>query len=505
MDKKYFLFKRDKNGTSPNGSTSMVDMEPSEVASVHSSVARSPEAGTQTAEPRVATELGGRGHWRMEALADIDPALQVKWKAPPRWLPPTFHSLAYRQFLLLWLAQITNSLSLWMEQVARPILVLMVTGSGVQLGLVVAARGLPQLFLGPFAGVVADRFDRRWVILISKALGMVVNFAFAIIIITGQLELWHIYATAILRSLLNAFDNPARQALIPSLVPANLLVNAVGINMGSMQIVRIGAASVAGFTLALVGIGGTFLIVALVSVVPVILTYAMRVPEIGRVRRGGESWIRSLADGFRFAWQEKPIFAILVLMGFHSIFGQPYLQVFVPLIALQFMDFAFLGFLGIEGEKAHEVGLGLLLAASGAGALLGSLVVASIGERLRRRGLIVLGGLTLYGLAVSALGLSSLTELIILPFLFVTLVGVGQSLLLAVKNAILMELTPNEVRGRVFSIQSLDRGLSTIGSSGGGFLAAAITAPFAMAIYGAAVAVGAVAVGIFLPVFRKVD
>ncbi|MBM2825976.1 MAG: transporter [Dehalococcoidia bacterium] len=452
---------------------------------------------------------GGAGMARFHgriAIEDLPEGVKAQeWKTPPRWLPSTLHSLAYANFLFLWLAQITNSLSLWMEQVARPVLVLMVTGSGVQLGLVVAARGLPQLFLSPVAGVVADRFDRRKVILVSKSLGMVVNFAFAIVIITGQLELWHIYASSILRSMLNAFDNPARQALIPNLVPPNLLVNAIAVNSGSMQLVRILAASIAGFSIAFVGIGGTFLIIALVSVVAVVFTYMMQVPHWGRVSRRQESWIGSMIDGFRYALKEKAIFAILVLLTFQSIFGQPYLQIFVPLIALQFMDFSFLGEFGVEPNKAHEVGLGLLLAASGFGALLGSLIVATIGERLRHRGFIVIGGLTLYGLAVTALGLSSLTGLMILPFLFVSIVGVGQTLLLTVKNAILMELTPNDMRGRVFAIQSLDRGLSTIGASGGGFLAAAVGAPIGLAIYGAAVAVGAIWVGIFMPALRRVD
>lgn len=448
--------------------------------------------------------------WESEPLpgvvtAEAQEEIQADWQKPPRWLPPTFHALAYPQFLLLWLSQITNSLALWMEMVARPILVLMVTGSAVQLGLVVAARGLPQLFLSPLAGVVADRFDRRVVMLVAKTFSMILYFLFAIIILTGRLELWHIYATALLKSMLNAFDGPARQALLPSLVPPRLLVNAIGINTGSMQLVRIGAASAAGFSLALFGIGGTFLIIALVSAVAVILTYMMRVPEWGRLKRRQESWFGSLIEGFRFAWKEKAIFAILVLLTFQSIFGTPYLQIFVPLIALQFIDFTFLRAFGIEGERAQEVGLGLLLAASGFGALMGAVLVATIGERLRRRGLIVIGGLTLYGTAIAALGISSNTAFVLLPFLFITIVGVGQSLLLAVKNAIILQLSPNEVRGRVFSIQSLDRGLSTLGSSGGGFLAAAIGAPFALAIYGATVAIGALWVGVFMPVLRRVD
>ena len=97
---------------------------------------------------------------------------------------------------------------------------------------------------------MSDRFDRRVVMLFSKSLSMAVNTLFAVIMITGNLELWHIYATAILRSLLMAFDGPARQALLPSLLPPNLLLNGIALNTGSMQIVRILSASVAGFFIA---------------------------------------------------------------------------------------------------------------------------------------------------------------------------------------------------------------------------------------------------------------
>ncbi len=438
-----------------------------------------------------------------EITATID--TDVAWHAPPRWLPSTFHALAYRDFFLLWLAQITNSLSLWMEQVARPVLVLLVTGSEVHLGLVVAARGLPQLFMGPVAGVVADRFDRRVVILGSKVSGMAVNIVFAAIILTGQLELWHIYVTAVLRSMSNAFDNPARQALIPSLVPPKLVMNAFAVNSGSMQLVRIAAASVAGFSLALFGVGGTFGIVAAVSITPVIITYFMKIPTWARVEvRKEESWMHSMAEGFRFAWKEKIIFAILVLLAIQSIFGTPYIQVFVPILALKFLDFGFLSILGIEESRAAEVGLGLLLGASGVGALLGTVIIATIGERLSHRGLIVISGLSLYGLAICAMGISSYFPAI-LPFLFVMIVGIGQSMLMPVKNVLLMEYSPNEIRGRIMSLQSLDRGLTTLGSSGGGLLAALIGAPFAMALYGLAVVVGTVVTAIVIPALRRVD
>ena len=153
---------------------------------------------------------------RMERMATaIQDAPEVAWKEPPRWLPPTFHALAYRDYLLLFIGQISNSLAMWMDLVARPVMVVALTGSPVQLGLIALARGVPMMFLGPIGGLVSDRFDRRIVMLFSKSLSMAVNVTFAAIIITGHLELWHIYATAILRSLLMAFGRPRASCPAP--------------------------------------------------------------------------------------------------------------------------------------------------------------------------------------------------------------------------------------------------------------------------------------------------
>ncbi len=220
-------------------------------------------------------------------------ASAVAWREPPRWLPATLHSLAYKNYFLLLVGQISNSLAQWMDMIARPIMIIALTGSAVQLGLVTLARGLPQMALGPFAGVLADRMDRRLLMLIAKSLSMVVNVVFAVLIVTGKMELWHIYVTAILKSLLMAFDQPARQALLPALVPPRLLMNAVALNNGTMQVSRIISASLAGGIIALWAkafgfletdvraFGGVYLAIIVVFVVAIVATYLLKVPPWG--------------------------------------------------------------------------------------------------------------------------------------------------------------------------------------------------------------------------------
>ena len=446
----------------------------------------------------------------MQAVAEAAP--EVEWKEPPSWLPPTFHSLAYKDYLLLFIGQISNSLAMWMDLVARPALVLFMTGSAVQLGAISLVRGVPMMFLGPIGGLVSDRFDRRVVMLVSKALSMAVNIVFVAIIVTGNLELWHVYATAVLRSLLMAFDGPARQALLPSLVPQKLLLNAVALNTGSMQIVRILSASVAGFLIAIWAFafgfveedprsfGGVYLLAAAAYVIAVAATYMIRVPMEGRVERTADTWLTGLTQGFKFAGKSPVILGLLVLFAVQSLFGMPYLQVFVPWLAIKVMDIG-------------TAGMGILIAVSGFGSLGGALVIATLGTNMRHRGMYIIGGLVIYGLALAGLGLTSVLPLVsilgltvpLLPFLMVIIVGIGQTTLMTLRTAVMMELTPNELRGRVFSLMMLDRGFSLVGSGVGGFAIAVIGGPITVAIYGVLCAIGAVAVGVLLPSLRKVD
>lgn len=437
---------------------------------------------------------------------------QTDWKDPPQWLPPTFHALAYRDYVLLWLGQISNSLSMWMDLVARPALVVAMTGSAVQLGLIALVRGLPMTVLAPFAGVLADRIDRRILMLISKLASLVITTGFSALILTGNVELWHVYVTAILRSLAMAFDQPARQALLPTLVPPNLLVNAVALNMGSMQVVRILSATVAGFLIAgwafafgfgeddTRAFGGVYLLGAITYIIAVVCTYILKVPPEGQVARTEDSWFTSMAEGFRFAWRQPVILGILALFGVQSLFGMSLNQVFVPWLALEVMD-------------VGHAGMGLLLAASGIGALVGSLVLATYGARLRHRGLIILGGLAVMGLAVAGLGVTSVLPVVtvmgvmiaVLPSIMIIFAGLGQAAMTTLKNAVLLEVTPNELRGRVFSIQSLDRAFSTLGGALGGFTIALVGGPMAVTVFGVLLLVSTIGVGAKTSALRKYD
>ena len=207
-----------------------------------------------------------------------------------------------------------------------------------------------------------------------------------------------------------------------------------------------------------------------------------------------------LIHGFRYAKDSPVIFGLLVLFAVQSLFGMPYLQVFVPWLALKVMD------MGAEG-------VGMLLAISGVGSLAGALGLATLGTRLRNRGLLIVGGLAMYGLALTGLGLTSVLPLVailglaipVLPLIMIIIVGVGQTAMMTLRTGVLMEITPNELRGRIMSLMTLDRGFSTLGSGAGGFAISLVGGPIALAVYGVLCATGAILVGIILPAVRKID
>ena len=403
----------------------------------------------------------------------------------------------------MWLAQITNSAALWMEQVARPILVIDMVGGDPTLAAlhvsgVLASRTLPQFGFGLIAGVLADWYDRRTLILVSKIIGMVINFLFAFLLLSGMAELWHVYATGVLRAIATSFDNPARQALIPSLVPPQHLANAVALNSASMQTMRIGAASIAGISLALIGVPGTFLAVAIISVGAVILTYLMHVPPMPHVSgKSVKSAFGSMWEGMVYAWQVPSIRGVLLLTLTFFTLGMAYLQVFAPLFAKVVLDIG-------------DSGYGLMVAVTGIGSLAGSLTIATLSPS-KWRGPLMIILMSVLGVMLVLFGASTYLprlfgeQWIIVMFVTVIFLGALQSSYLALGNTLLLEQAPEEKRGRIMGVLSQDRSMITFGATLAGILSAAFGPQIAQMLFGVGLILCAIGVSTFLPIIRKVD
>ena len=411
-----------------------------------------------------------------------------------RFRSGTFASFQYRDFRFLWLGQISQALALWMEQIARPLLVLSaaVGGDARDLGLVFAVRTIPQLIAGLFAGVIADWYDRRMILLVAKTGSATANFALAFLILSGQIELWHIYVQAFAKGAFNALDQPARQSLIPSIVPGRHLTNAVALNSASMNTMRIIGASVAGLMVAFVGFGLTFLAAAIIFLGAVYFTYRLNVPT--HVRHGtrsiGNAFI-SFREGIKYGWATPSIRWVIILALVYFMFGMSYMQVFAPLFAKDVLDI---------GER----GFGFMMSVTGLGGVIGALTLATLNPR-KHRGYAIMGVMATFGTMLILFTLTTYTGFVVLSFGMVMLIGMFQTPFNSITNSLLLDTAPAEMRGRVMALVSMDRSVITVGATLAGFTAHALGVQTAQLIFASVVIAGAFVALTAVPAFRRIQ
>lgn len=414
-------------------------------------------------------------------------------ESPPSGRIGMFASLGIANFRYLWLGQLSHAGALWMEQIARPFLILEITdGSAWHLGAVIAVRTLPQLIFGVWAGVVADWFDRRMVLLIDKTAVLAINIAFAVLLLTGNLALWHIYAYAFLRGSMMAFDQPARQALIPSIVPTDRVTNAVALMSATQNTMRIVGAALGGFAYAALGPEGAFTIVAVIYVGAVVSTYLLDVPTHERPKAtGAGAMMRGMLEGARFAMSSTAIRGVLILSLIYFTFGMSYMQVFAPLFAEKVLEIGSFGF-------------GLMTSLTGVGALAAALFIAN--RQPSRLGVIL--PLLAAAFGVMLIAFSAATYLprpagLVLPMALITIVGAVQTSYFSLTRAMMLHSAPEEMRGRVIGLLSLDRAVMTAGAAAAGFLADRMGVQPAQILYGAICAAGGIAMYLFARDFRR--
>ena len=404
----------------------------------------------------------------------------------------TFASLAYREFRYLWLGQITHAAALWLDMIARPLLILELTSSPVHLGLVLVARTVPAVALGVVAGVVADNFNRRTVLLTTKVAVLSLSALFALILLMDWMELWHVYLFVTLRGATMAFDQPARRAMIPSIVPRHLVTNAMALSGGSIQVTRIVGAAGAGLIIAAAGLEAAFVSIAVVYAGAVFFTWKLRSPDTKREGgRSAGSMATDLVQGIRFAWNDKTVRGIIILASGYFTFGMAFMFVFAPLFATDILDIG-------------ESGFGYMMSLTGVGGVVGALVLASANPR-KGRGTLTIGLLALFGTLLVLLSATTYTNSVALVFLLAALLGLGQSSFIPLVNAMLLDVTPDHLRGRVIGLLSLDRAMSMLGGAGAGFLAAAVGPQAAQLYFGVACVLTALAMFSLYPSLRRID
>lgn len=397
-----------------------------------------------------------------------------------------FNSLKNRSFRWYWFGMMGSFAAMQMQVLAQGWLVYDMTGSALALGIVSAGWGLPVLVFSLLGGAVADRVDKRNLLMITQGTIGAITLVVAVLVASGTVELWHLMASSVATGVVFAFNMPARQAIIPELVEEDALMNGIALNSAAMNVMRIGAPALGGVLIGVVGVGAVYFL-TVASYVFVVGSLLM-VQTSGRRVCGGETSLgRSMLDGLSYTRSNHILGVLMAMALVPIIFAMPY-QMLMPAFAVDVLH---------EGAQ----GLGLLMAAMGAGALLGSLFIASLGNYQRKGMLLVIAALV-FGVAL--LGLS-FAQSLWLSLLILLITGAGGTSYMALNNTLLQTNVAHELRGRVMSIYMMTWGLTPLGALPAGAIAEEIGVSFALGIGGATMAVLTAVFAFRFPKLRSLE
>ena len=419
-------------------------------------------------------------------------------------------SFRYSAFRYLWLGQVTHAAGMWIDMVTIPLIVLSLYESleqaAINIGLVMFVRTMPHFTLGLFAGVFADNFNRKTLLVVTKIGVVFIQIIFMFVVFMDHLSMTWVYLYTFFRGATMAFDQPARRAMIANVVPQELYTNAMALSMGTVQATRIIAAAGAGWIIALTsgvdriteadyGFQFPVTIILILYTLAFIFTYLINyshevINNEGENKKTIQYVFAELIEGLRFSWSRKDIRAVVIMAACFFLFGMVFMQVFAPLFAK---------ILGI-GEK----GLGILLSMSGIGGASGAVFLAAVNPN-NKRGIWILSSQIALGLSLILFALSVAFDNMMVIYFMAILIGLSQAIIFPLINSVLMKLTPDHLRGRAMGLLSLDRAFVSLGAAIAGPAAAYVGVANGQILFG----VGCVMSGIFLWIFgstlRKLD
>ena len=390
-------------------------------------------------------------------------------EAPPRHARgiQTFSSLRHKDLRYLLGGTFFMSAGNWIQQVTLGWLAYDMTQSAFMVGAIMGTRSIPFLVSGPIGGVLGDRMDRKKILLGAQVALCTLALTLAIILATGQVQVWHLFAFTFLSGTAWAFMNPVRMALVANVVPREDLMNAIALNSAAFNINRALGPAAGGLLIAYFGPATNFFLQSTMYLGVFASILPLHVPkqERGGVREA--SLFSNFVDGIKYIAGERTILALLILSFIPSLFVLPFTSGILPVFSEEVLH-------------AGPEGLGFLLSAAGVGGLLGTIVVASLGN-FRRKGLLLLGGSL--GSGAAMLVFSQMTWMP-LAMLFLAVVAGHDMVFRATNNTLIQTITPDQYRSRVMSILMMDHGLVPLGSLLAGTLAEFYGSPLAILVGG---------------------
>ena len=392
-------------------------------------------------------------------------------------VPPGLSPLRHRDFALYWVGQTVSQTGTFIEVTATTYLLYAITNSPLLLGIGGLARGLPLLTLSFFGGALADRIDRKRLLLFTQASQIMTSLLLGTLVVTGAVQFWHIYLIGFLNSTLSAFDAPARNSFYPQLVPRADFQNAVTLSSVIIRLSTLLGPAVAGVLIATIGPASPFFVNAASYFAIIFALLLIRARSTATA--GPRTSLRASAwGGIQYAMRSPVLPLILTTEAALSIFGHN--SALITIFARDVLN------VGPEG-------LGLLLSAVGAGAIVGTVALVLTGD-VRRKGAVMIGAGLLYAIALIGFAGSRSFMLSVGALL---VLGLADSFWGAMRNTIVQLAASDAYRGRVMSLITVtSRGLTNAGQIETGALVAVAGAPLAAGIN--ALLVGAAVVAVML-------
>jgi predicted MFS family arabinose efflux permease len=409
--------------------------------------------------------------------------------------PETFRALRHRNFRLFFFGQMISLVGTWMQFIAQQWLVYRLTGSASMLGLISLLGALPLLPMSLWGGSLADRFPKRTIIVVTQSVMMIQAFGLAALTWTGTVQVWHVMVLAVVLAATQAVDIPTRQAFIVEMVEGKEdLTNAIGLNSAIFNAARAIGPALAGVAVATTGEAGAFLVNGLTFVAVLGGLFLMRLPRTAEPLLGKHLPLGShLLEAVHYVRGQQVVLVLISLVAVSAFLSMPY-STLMPVFSQEVLGRSAQpvldavcaraqASLGLTCQAPDALTYGLLMAATGLGAVIGALFVASLSSDARRGGWLTLGNLAFPSLVLAlALSRSFILSLVVL-------VGVGLSFVAqnALANTLIQIAVPDGLRGRVMSFYTLTfQSMMRLGGLQAGLMGDAFGAPIAVGV-GAAV------------------
>lgn len=398
-----------------------------------------------------------------------------------------FSSLKVKNFRIYWFGLLISLTGTWIQATAQSWLVFQLTNSIFLLGVVAFLSSVPIFFFSLFGGVVADRFEKKKVLLLTQNAFMLLALILAVLTQLKLITPGEIMLIALLNGLVMAFDAPARQSMVVELVGKDKLLNAIALNSAAFNSSRMIGPALAGIFIASIGMSGCFYLnaVSFLGVIVALVMIKSSNPAVKRQEKG--VLLHDLTEGLRFLVNHRIMFALVLMVGITSFFGVSY-ATFMPVFANDIL-------------KVGVKGLGVLMSATGVGALIAALALARMGD-FKRKGRFLFTAAFIFSFSLVLFGFS---RWYYLSLVMLVILGWSSVAALSLINTVLQQLVPDSFRGRVMGVYLITfAGVMPFGNLLSGSVASSLGVPLTVQLSGAVCVLFFLAVNILYPQIRGI-